>query len=104
MSKWTPDNETKLLLIMVAHYYTPRNASIRWEAVAALMGDNFTAGGVSQRFSKNLAKKEVFVEAKKVFGRWDPPSENRNSMPNTPSKKRKMFDDLELLKKEEDEY
>jgi hypothetical protein len=64
--KWTPDNENKLLLILVAHYSKTGGAP-HWETVASLMGEEFTANAICQHYTKKLVKRDVFVEAKEVF-------------------------------------
>ena len=105
MSRWTPENESKLLLILLAHYSNPRNGP-NWESVAKLMGDEYTAGSVSQHFTKKLAKREPFMEAKKAFGKGgDGASNGLGSAPSTPSKKRKAVDqeDIDVKPKKEEE-
>lgn len=78
-NKWSPDNENKLLLILVAHYSKTGGAPL-WETVANLMGEEFTADAIRQHYTKKLVKKEAFVEAKEVFN---------GSSPSSPKKRKR---------------
>ena len=101
-AKWTPDNESRLLLILLAHYSKP-GCGPNWDSVAKLMGDEYTAGGVSQHYTKKMVKREAFVEAKASFGNGTPVG--KPSPPSSPSKKRKIGDAVAKLEKQEvDEY
>jgi hypothetical protein len=69
--KWNGENETRLLLILLAHY-SKTGPGPAWTQVAALMGEGYTAGGVGQHFTKKLAKREAFLSAKVAFGGLPP--------------------------------
>ena len=62
-TKWTPEKESHLLLILLAHYSKPGNGP-NWDIVAQLMGEGYTAGGVGQQYTKKMVKREAFVRAK----------------------------------------
>lgn len=84
------------MLIVLAHYSKPGNGP-NWDTVAQLMGEEYTAGAISQQWTKKMVKREAFVEAKKVFE-----SGGMGGMGGTggsPGKKRKAGD--MLAKKEE---
>ena len=100
MAKWTSENDNKLLLILLAHYFKP-NSAPDWETVAKLMGEGFIAGGVHRQATRKLMKQESFVLAKATLqgGGFE-----SASAPSTPSKKRKVLDEIsaEKLKEEND--
>lgn len=99
MSKWTLENENKLMLILLAHYSKPGGGP-NWGEVAALMGNEFTAGGVSQKWSKQILKRDVFANAKAVF---ETSGRNGTAKPyhTSPPKKRKLENvSTELIKSE----
>ena len=88
--KWNSVNETKLLLTLLAHY-SRGQGSPRWDEVAALMGEGFTAGAVSQHYMKKLMKREPFVAAKTAFSSDSFPAVNRIAISgSSPTKKRKI--------------
>jgi hypothetical protein len=98
---WTAQNDSNLFSILLAFFYET-GKGLSWDQVAEMMGPEFTASGVSQRFTKTLAKKEAFVAARERFGRAVANGGTR-SAPTTPSKKRKA-DELEVkVKKQEPE-
>jgi hypothetical protein len=68
--KWDGPTETKLALILLAwhHQSGPGGRVPRWETVAQLMGEKYTAGGVAQHFTKVMLKCEHYRSAKQAFG------------------------------------
>jgi hypothetical protein len=98
-AKWTSDNETRLLLILLAHYSKPGGGP-NWDSVAKLMGDEYTAGGVSQHYTKKMVKRSPFVEAKASFGNGTAVS--KSSSPSSPSKKRKIGDVVAKIENQEE--
>jgi hypothetical protein len=98
VAKWTPDNESRLLLILLAHYSKPGGGP-NWDAVAKLMGEEYTAGGVSQHYTKKMVKREAFVEAKESFGKGT--AVGKSSSPSSLSKKRKVEEIVAKLEKQE---
>jgi hypothetical protein len=97
MSKWTPEKETKLMLILLAHYSKPGTGP-NWDAVAQLMGEGYTAGGISQQYTKKMVKRDIFVEAQKAFGMN---GQRGSGSLGSPGKKRKIVE-VEVEKKEEE--
>jgi hypothetical protein len=97
-SKWTPDNERDLLLIVLAHYIRAKtNNGPLWNDVAKLLGQGFTDGAISQHYSKKLVKREAFVRAKEWF------AGGALSVPSTPTKsptKKRKADDMRIPKQE----
>lgn len=88
------------MLILLAHYSKPGGGP-NWDTVAQLMGDGYTAGGVSQQYTKKMVKRDAFVEAKNVFGNGG--NEGTGSTGGSPGKKRKVADMIAKKEKEEDE-
>ena len=66
------------------------------------MGPEFTASSVSQHFLKTLAKKDVYVAARKKFGRKVGGSRKRRA-PSTANKKRKIAEVEVKVEKQEPE-
>jgi hypothetical protein len=97
-SKWTPEKEGKLMLILLAHYSKPGNGP-NWDTVAQLMGEEYTASAVGQHYTKKMVKRETFVEAKQVFGNAG--KDGGSTSGGSPGKKRKVSD--VIAKKEEGE-
>ena len=66
MNRWSSENETRLLLILLASYRQPGKAS-NWDKIASLMGDGYSASAVSQKFTKQIVKRDIYVQAQAAF-------------------------------------
>jgi hypothetical protein len=100
-TNWSPENQIRLLLILLAHSQSKSILSHQWEAVAKLMGEGFTADAVRIQYHRTLTKKEAFIAAKMALGRKA--ASKKKGGPNTPSKKRKVVENIGWVKKEEND-
>lgn len=98
-TKWTPENEMRLLLILLASYHQPGKAP-KWEKIASLMGDGYSAGAVSQKFTKQIMKRDIYVQAQAAFGNSAREGGRVRGSGVTSPKKRKA-DEVEEVKVEE---
>ncbi|KAF2171121.1 hypothetical protein M409DRAFT_19092 [Zasmidium cellare ATCC 36951] len=71
--KWDDETEKKLLMAII-HVMGASTPSINWNTVASLMGDEYTAEGIRQKFTKGLKK-----QAANQFG--DVPGDGRSKTP-----------------------
>jgi len=65
MPTWTTEKDLELALIILAAGSPGKHPP--WNLVAQAMQNEFTASAVAQRFTKTLAKKDVFLAAKAIF-------------------------------------
>ena len=65
MRTWTPEKDLELVLIILAANSHGKHP--QWSLVAQAMQNEFTASAIAQRFTKTLAKKDVFLAAKAIF-------------------------------------
>jgi len=65
------------------------------------MGEGFTADAVRIQYHRTLTKKEAFIAAKMALGRKA--ATKKKGGPKTPSKKRKVVEDIGWVKKEEND-
>ena len=65
MPSWTTEKDLELVLIILAANSTGKHP--QWNLIAQAMQNEFTASAIAQRFTKNLAKRDVFLAAKTLF-------------------------------------
>jgi hypothetical protein len=65
MPTWSTEKDLELVLILLAANFPSKRP--QWNLVAQAMQNEFTASAISQRFTKTLAKSDVFLAAKAYF-------------------------------------
>ena len=99
-TRWDSQHEITLLLILIAYY----NQSARgpsWEEVATLMGPEYTASAVSQKFTKQIAKRDIYIKAQAAFGNAGRRvTSARGSDSSTDSSKKRKASEIDGLKEE----